>query len=81
MHQVISALLSNALESVNHGGRIIVHGFASRDWSKYRRHGIRLVVADDGQGMPEEIRANCFILSLQAKRKRPDLGCGPAIRL
>jgi len=74
VHQVVSALLSNALESVNHGGRIIVHGFASRDWSKYRRRGIRLVVADDGQGMPEEIRATLFHPFASGKEKASGLG-------
>jgi signal transduction histidine kinase len=74
VHQVISALLSNALESVNHGGRIIVHGFASRDWSKYRRRGIRLVVADDGQGMPEQIRATLFHPFASGREKASGLG-------
>src|SRR5579871_4979591 len=74
VHQVVSALLSNALESVNNGGRIIVHGFASRDWSKYRRRGIRLVVADDGQGMPEDIRATLFHPFASGKKKASGLG-------
>jgi signal transduction histidine kinase len=74
VHQVVSALLSNALESVNNGGRIIVHGFASRDWSKYRRRGIRLVVADDGQGMPEDIRATLFHPFASTKKKASGLG-------
>jgi len=74
VHQVVSALLSNALESVNPGGRIIVHGFASRDWSKYRRRGIRLVVADDGQGMPEDIRATLFHPFASGKEKASGLG-------
>jgi len=74
VHQVVSALLSNALESVNPGGRIIVHAFASRDWSKYRRRGIRLVVADDGQGMPEDIRATLFHPFASGKEKASGLG-------
>jgi len=74
VHQVVSALLSNALESATPGGRIIVHGFASRDWSKYRRRGIRLVVADDGQGMPEEIRATLFHPFASGKEKASGLG-------
>lgn len=74
VHQVVSVLLSNALESVNHGGRIIVHGFASRDWSKYRRRGIRLVVADDGQGVPEEIRATLFHPFASGRKKASGLG-------
>jgi len=74
VHQVVSALLSNALESVNPGGRIIVHAFASRYCSKYRRRGIRLVVADDGQGMPEDIRATLFHPFASGKEKASGLG-------
>ena len=74
VHQIVSALLSNALESVTHGGRIVVHGFASRDWSKYRRRGIRLVVADDGQGVPEDIRATLFHPFASGKNKTSGLG-------
>ncbi len=74
VHQVVSALLSNALESVNDGGRIIVHGFASHDWSKHHRRGIRLVVADDGQGMPEDIRATLFHPFASGKKKASGLG-------
>jgi signal transduction histidine kinase len=74
VHQVVSALLSNALESVNTGGRIIVHVFASCDWSKHCRRGIRLVVADDGQGMPEDIRATLFHPFASGKKKASGLG-------
>ena len=74
VHQVVSALLSNALASVRDGGRIIVHGFASHDWSKYRRRGVRLVVADDGQGMPEDIRATLFHPFASGKKKASGLG-------
>jgi signal transduction histidine kinase len=74
VHQIVSALLSNALESVSRGGRIIVHGFASRGWSKYRRRGIRLVVADDGQGVPHEIRATLFHPFAPGKKKTSGLG-------
>ena len=74
VHQVISVLLLNALQSANHGGRIVVHGFVSRDWAKHRRHGIRLVVADDGQGMPADIRANLFHPFASDKEKASGLG-------
>lgn len=74
VHQVVSALLLNALQSVKDGGRIVVHGFASRDWSKYRRRGVRVVVADDGQGMPEEIRAKLFHPFASGKEKASGLG-------
>jgi PAS domain S-box-containing protein len=74
VHQVVSVLLLNALQSANHGGRIVVHGFVSRDWAKHRRHGIRLVVADDGQGMPADIRANLFHPFASDKEKASGLG-------
>lgn len=60
VQQVVSALLSNALASVDRGGRVIVHGCLARDWSKHRRQGIRLVVADNGCGVPKEGRAELF---------------------
>jgi len=74
VQQIVSALLANALESVDQGGRIIVHGFASRDWTKHRRRGIRLVVADNGRGVPEEVRAMLFHPFTAGTKKASGLG-------
>ena len=74
VRQVVSALLMNALQSVNNGGRIVVHGFLSHNWSKHRRRGIRLVVADDGRGVPADIRAKLFHPFASGKEKASGLG-------
>jgi|SRR5579871_4297868 len=49
MRQIFSNLLINALEAVAERGKVIVHLFASPDWSG--KQGIRAVVADNGPGI------------------------------
>jgi two-component system NtrC family sensor kinase len=58
--QLLSLLLENSLSMARDKGRIVVHAFRGKDWSKYRRPGVRIVVGDDGQGIPEDRRDDLF---------------------
>ena len=60
MRQVFSNLIRNALEAVRQGGKVVLHVSDSRDWSNPARFGVRVVVADDGEGIAAEHRKRLF---------------------
>jgi signal transduction histidine kinase len=60
VRQVLSNLLSNALDAVPEGGRIRVHVFHSRDWQHPWQQGVRIGVADNGHGIPREHLLSIF---------------------
>ena len=49
--QVFVNLLANSIAAVEDHGKIIVHAFASREWTGDHRPGVRVVVADNGSGI------------------------------
>ena len=59
IRMIIDNLMSNALEAVPMGGRVIVRVAASRDW-KENRTGFRIVIADNGPGILPEHRNRIF---------------------
>jgi PAS domain S-box-containing protein len=60
VRQVISNLVSNAIDASAAGDRLIVGARRSRDWSDPRREGVRFVVADTGAGMDAGVRRRLF---------------------
>jgi PAS domain S-box-containing protein len=58
IRQIFANLLGNAIEASNRG-RIRLHAYPGRDWSSGRR-GLRVVVADNGPGIPPEVRGKIF---------------------
>jgi signal transduction histidine kinase len=60
MRQVFSNLLVNAIEAVGRNGHIVIHVADSRAIRDHRRRGVRVVVADNGPGIPPEIRERIF---------------------
>jgi PAS domain S-box-containing protein len=60
LRQVFSNLLINAIHAVHDHGEIRVHACAGCDWANPARHGIRIVVADNGVGIPAEQRKHLF---------------------
>lgn len=60
LRQVISNLLSNALDVLGVGGRLLVAVRGSFDWNEPRRRGVRIVIADSGPGIPLEVRSRLF---------------------
>lgn len=59
LRQVFSNLLINAAESMSERGVIVLHVFPSTCWSSGRR-GTRVVIADNGNGIPRPILAHIF---------------------
>jgi PAS domain S-box-containing protein len=59
LRQVFANLITNALDALNGGGRLMIRAARSRCWTN-GRPGVRVVVADTGTGMPDEVRARIF---------------------
>jgi PAS domain S-box-containing protein len=60
VRQVIANLVSNAIDATPSGGRLIIGARRSRDWSKPGREGVRITIADTGDGMDKDVRAQLF---------------------
>ncbi len=60
MQQVISNLVLNALEALGTGGKLLVRLTRDREWQRPYRRGVRLVVADNGPGIPPDSRQQIF---------------------
>ena len=59
MRQVVANLVGNAIEAIGRNGKIRLHAYASTNWRRGRR-GLRVAVADNGPGIPAEIRGKIF---------------------
>jgi two-component system, NtrC family, sensor kinase len=57
IRQVLSNLISNAIEATAPRGRIVIRIRPSRRWSEHGRRGLRLSIGDNGSGIPEDIRS------------------------
>lgn len=56
MRQVLSNLISNAIEATSSRGRIVIRIRAARLWAGRDGRGLRLSIGDNGTGIPEEVR-------------------------
>jgi PAS domain S-box-containing protein len=59
LRQVFANLITNALDALNGGGRLMIRARRSYCW-KDGRPGVRVVVADTGSGMPVTVRRRIF---------------------
>jgi PAS domain S-box-containing protein len=60
IRQVFANLVGNGLEALQDGhGRLRVRAYAGKDW-RHGSPGLRVVVADNGRGIPDEIREKIF---------------------
>ena len=60
IRQVFANLVGNGLEALQDGhGRLRVRAYSGKDWCKGNR-GLRVVVADNGRGIPNEMREKIF---------------------
>ena len=60
LRQVFSNLMVNALAATPAVGKLVLHVYASRDWRRPERRGIRVVIADTGIGIPYEHQKKIF---------------------
>jgi PAS domain S-box-containing protein len=59
MRQVFSNLIVNAVDAVRRGGTVKIRVKHGRNW-KSRTMGVRVLVSDNGPGIPSEARARIF---------------------
>lgn len=59
VRQVLNNLVSNAIDAMPTGGRLILRSREASDWRTGRR-GLTLTLADTGTGIPPEARARVF---------------------
>ncbi len=73
IRQVVANLLSNSVDALDTGGEIRVRVSAGTQWSGTPRRGVRLTVADNGGGIPADIRSQLFEPFFTTKK---DVGTG-----
>lgn len=73
IRQVVANLLSNSIDALDSGGEIRVRVSAGTQWSDTPRRGVRLTVADNGGGIPADIRTQLFEPFFTTKK---DVGTG-----
>src|ERR1700726_3037133 len=59
IRQVVNNLVRNALDAMSSGGRLLVRLHPQQDWHTGAK-GVRLTVADTGEGISEGIQARLF---------------------
>jgi len=68
IRQVLSNIIANAIDASPDDGRIILSAKMSPDWRGEGGQGIRISVADQGPGIPAEIRSRIFEPFFTTKR-------------
>ncbi len=59
LRQIFTNLISNAIEAMQRNGRLVVRAHPARDWAS-DRDGYRIVIADNGPGIPPDARKKLF---------------------
>lgn len=60
LRQVFSNLIGNAMEATGKGGQIDIKVNSANDWRDGHRKGIRVVVSDNGTGIPKLAKQGLF---------------------
>ncbi len=60
LQQAIANFLSNAIDASKQGGEITLRVSQSREWRNSQRDGVRILVADHGRGIPNDVRKRIF---------------------
>jgi PAS domain S-box-containing protein len=60
IRQVFSNLIANAIDACSEAGQIVVHVASARSWRHRNEIGVRITVADNGRGIPPNIRPKLF---------------------
>jgi PAS domain S-box-containing protein len=60
LRQVFANLLSNALDAMRQGGRIRIRVKLARTWLSTRNAGIKVIIADTGCGIPDNLKRQIF---------------------
>lgn len=67
VHQVFVNIISNALDAIRTRGRVVVHIAESHLWNDAGTAGVRVTIADNGEGVPVEVRGRMFEAFMSTK--------------
>ncbi|MBV9075195.1 MAG: PAS domain S-box protein [Acidobacteria bacterium] len=92
IRHIFTRLLENALDSIGSNGRLVIRVHVARDWSCSEVQGVKILVADNGPGISEDLQRKLFGPFVSTKTtKGAGLGlwvcktlaakCGGSIRL
>jgi len=70
MRQVLSNLVTNAIEASPAGSKLVLRVSRSRRWADEGIEGVRIAVADNGSGIPADIRQHLGQLFYTTKGQR-----------
>jgi signal transduction histidine kinase len=73
LEQALGHVLDNAIAFLPPGSKISIHLYRSREWKPPQRNGVRIVIADNGPGIPADQRAAIFEPFVST---RPEKGSG-----
>jgi PAS domain S-box-containing protein len=60
LRQVFSNLIGNAMEATPKGGAIQIRVTSGTDWHNPRRKGVRVIISDNGSGIPTNAKRGLF---------------------
>ena len=60
LKQIVTNLLSNAIDATDSGGTIMLRVRAARSWTRLRREGFRILVSDSGSGIDPQDKLRMF---------------------
>jgi signal transduction histidine kinase len=60
LQQALANFVSNAIDASHRGGQITLRVSRSCEWNNSQRPGVRILVADNGMGIPPEVRERIF---------------------
>ena len=60
LQQALANFVSNAIDASHKGGQITLRVSRSCDWNNSQRPGVRILVSDNGLGIPSEVRERIF---------------------
>lgn len=70
LRQLFANLVSNAVEAIGQDGQIQIRIAPARNWGAPQRTGVRVVIADNGPGIPGELRSRIFDAFVTTKAEK-----------
>ena len=59
IRQILNNLVGNAIDSMKNGGKLVIRTRDCRSWNS-NAPGVRIVIADNGHGMPPDVKKRVF---------------------
>lgn len=75
LKHVLYRLFQNAMENAVKGGKVRLRLAPCRDWGPNRREGVRIVIADDGPGIPPD-QVRTLFQPFSSTKAAPGAGLG-----